>query len=221
DLEIGDRTNKFTQTFASGTNPPTYGDSPWRICQENLDERYKVLNALECMRFYDKLNVYAAETKAIGGGADYADSVAQFLAASWTDGGVHGICAFMDSIEGAGSWLQWRTRGKFKILGGYTTNVTAQKIEAYAYLSVFEGWKFYDSDAILPGVASNTYTRVEMVQNPVLSAFPYSGTNFYGNSEVPIPDASPTIAGGWFLGKESLGLNQVFIAFNFQYCTDE
>ena len=44
ELEIGDRTNKFTGTPAMGTNPPTYGDYPWRIYPETLDERRDVLN---------------------------------------------------------------------------------------------------------------------------------------------------------------------------------
>jgi len=47
DLGIGDGVNQFTRTFASGTNGVVYGDSPWRICQGNLDERYNVLNAME------------------------------------------------------------------------------------------------------------------------------------------------------------------------------
>jgi hypothetical protein len=46
ELEIGDWTSQFTRTFASGTNAAIYGDSPWRICYENLDERYDVMNVL-------------------------------------------------------------------------------------------------------------------------------------------------------------------------------
>lgn len=47
ELDIGDHTNQFTQIFASGTNSAVYGDSPWRIYWENLDERYYVLNVLQ------------------------------------------------------------------------------------------------------------------------------------------------------------------------------
>jgi len=46
-LGIGDGTNKFTRTPALGTNVATYGDYPWQIYEEDLVERYKVLNALE------------------------------------------------------------------------------------------------------------------------------------------------------------------------------
>jgi len=46
-LQIGDKTNKFTRTPAIGTNVATYGDYPWQIYVEDLQERYKVLNAME------------------------------------------------------------------------------------------------------------------------------------------------------------------------------
>ena len=45
-LNIGDGTN-FTRTPAIGTNAATYGELPWRIYVEDLQERYKVLNALK------------------------------------------------------------------------------------------------------------------------------------------------------------------------------
>jgi hypothetical protein len=49
-LGIGDRTNKFTRE-PCWTNPvstaATYGDYPWQIYAEDLQERYKVLNALK------------------------------------------------------------------------------------------------------------------------------------------------------------------------------
>lgn len=45
-LQIGDKTNQFTGTPAIGTNPPTYGDYPWRIYVEEIKERYKVLYSL-------------------------------------------------------------------------------------------------------------------------------------------------------------------------------
>ena len=50
-LSIGDGTNQFTRTPAGvGTNvTSTYGDYPWQIYVEDLQERYKVLNALSYM----------------------------------------------------------------------------------------------------------------------------------------------------------------------------
>lgn len=48
-LGIGDRTNEFTRTPEIGTNAATYGDYPWQIYVEDLQERYKVLNALSCL----------------------------------------------------------------------------------------------------------------------------------------------------------------------------
>jgi hypothetical protein len=50
-LQIGDKTNLFTRVpewvGTNGvTNAATYGDYPWQIYAEDLQERYKVLNAL-------------------------------------------------------------------------------------------------------------------------------------------------------------------------------
>jgi hypothetical protein len=45
-LNLGDGTN-FTRTPAIGTNAATYGELPWRIYVQDLQERYKVLNSLE------------------------------------------------------------------------------------------------------------------------------------------------------------------------------
>ena len=45
-LSLGDGTN-FTRTPAIGTNTATYGDYPQQIYVEDLQERYKVLNALK------------------------------------------------------------------------------------------------------------------------------------------------------------------------------
>lgn len=49
DLDIGNGVDQFTLTPASGTNPPTYGDSPWRIYQVILDERYDVLSVCKVL----------------------------------------------------------------------------------------------------------------------------------------------------------------------------
>lgn len=49
-LSLGDGTN-FTRTPAIGTNAATYGELPWRIYVEDLQERYKVLNALRYIKY--------------------------------------------------------------------------------------------------------------------------------------------------------------------------
>jgi hypothetical protein len=51
-LQIGDKTNRFTREpewiGTNGvTNAATYGELPWRIYKTDLEERYKVLNALK------------------------------------------------------------------------------------------------------------------------------------------------------------------------------
>jgi len=58
-LGIGDRTNQFTRvpewTGTNGvTNAATYGALPWRIYVTDLQERYKVLNAMQYRMFQKK-----------------------------------------------------------------------------------------------------------------------------------------------------------------------
>ena len=221
-LQIGDGTN-FTCIPAIGTNAATYGDDPWRIYIVNLQERHKVLNALKVVKFDNKVVTYGGSTRnnnQLGPeGTSYAASVSGFLGASWveTEAPV-GFFAYMDSIDN--TWMQSRTKGYFRVLGGYTTNLIANKIEAYSYLGTVSDSPFYGSDGVCPG-NSNTYIRVVEVDYPDFSTFPYDDTTLYGGSDVPIPDGSPAIFYGWFLGWPALGHPyQTFITFDFDYCAN-
>jgi hypothetical protein len=49
-LQIGDHTNQFTAVPAIGTNAATYGPWAWRNYVVAWQERYKVLNALRCVK---------------------------------------------------------------------------------------------------------------------------------------------------------------------------
>jgi len=46
-LNIGDKTSQFTRTPAIETNVATYGEYPWQVYKEDLEERYKVLYYLQ------------------------------------------------------------------------------------------------------------------------------------------------------------------------------
>ncbi len=61
ELGIGDGTNKFTREPAIGTNAATYGEYPWRIYKTDLEERYKVLEALKVFRGVRKESVNGVE----------------------------------------------------------------------------------------------------------------------------------------------------------------
>lgn len=55
-LQVGDRTNQFTRTpewvgTNGDTHAATYGDYPWQIYPQDLEERFKVLNALKVTSF--------------------------------------------------------------------------------------------------------------------------------------------------------------------------
>lgn len=49
-LSIGDGTNEFTSIPATGTNNAQYGTYSWQLYSVALEERYKVLNAMERIR---------------------------------------------------------------------------------------------------------------------------------------------------------------------------
>jgi len=83
-LEIGDRTNQFTCTPAIGTNAATYGDDPWRIYVTNLQEQYKVLNALKVTRGTLVTKVTRSKWTS-GTNETYAGCVQ-----NWNDGGESG-----------------------------------------------------------------------------------------------------------------------------------
>ncbi len=53
-LGIGDGTNQFTRTPAIGGNPATYGDYPQQIYVTDLQERYKVLEAMKYVVDFNK-----------------------------------------------------------------------------------------------------------------------------------------------------------------------
>lgn len=65
-LEIGDHTNKFTCTPAIGTNAATYGDNPGKIYIEDLQERYKVLNALKVTSAVRKASINGSHAHSFG-----------------------------------------------------------------------------------------------------------------------------------------------------------
>jgi len=224
DLEVGNYVNLFTLTPASGTNAATYGDSPWRISQINLDERYDVIAALVKNSFTDKIILTNQQGKAASPqGANYEDSVTKFEAAQWTDWEYpnEGIFAALDNIDG--SWLHNRVRGRHIIQGGYTTNVAIGSLEAYVYLGMAE--YFYGSDSVCPG-AADTYVRIRVLNAPVPNDFPYVDSVLYGDSTEPLPN--PGYDGewtyGWFLGHTAFSPSPakvVVIGWNFLYCTDE
>ena len=67
-LQIGDKTNKFTQTPASGTNAATYGEYPWRIYKLDLEERYKFLYSLQnLITTYEPSDIYGGTDNEITG----------------------------------------------------------------------------------------------------------------------------------------------------------
>jgi len=73
-LGIGDKTNKFTSTPAIGTNPATYGDYPQQIYVTDLQERYKVL---EAMKYFVDVNKDVVNESTWFGG-DWAEELFRY-----------------------------------------------------------------------------------------------------------------------------------------------
>lgn len=188
-LGIGDHTHQFTQTFASGTNPPTYGDYPWRIYETNLDERYDVLNALKTANYGEK---YTTTRKIKWGGSDsnYAEAADLFNAATWEDysGGWGGARAWSDNIGTGYKWDVIRIKDTFKVEYFMTTNISMKSVSLYALLTnwihgMAEVNSFYDGDGIGD---SNTFIVVVQKDEPVITDFPITST--FGSFENAIPD---------------------------------
>lgn len=227
ELVIGDHMDKFIGTPAIGTNAATYSDYPWRIYVTNMQERYTVLNALKINSFANRITYTNYEYKAtIPQGTNYADSVAKFAASSWQPRyDDQGVLACMDNVDQ--TWNQQRNRAQHLILGGYSTNLAINKLEAYCYLTSIQ--YFWDGDAIVPG-SSNTYVRITEIVSPIPSTFPYVDSEMYGDSDSPI-GPNPSYPGewnyGWCLGSSlgnqvgSVGAKAVLIDWDFRYCTDE
>jgi hypothetical protein len=73
-LSLGDGTN-FTRTPAIGTNAATYGELPMRIYVQDLQERYKVLSALNARSSFSLSNASCQFSSSLSGlvGAGYTN----------------------------------------------------------------------------------------------------------------------------------------------------
>jgi len=121
-LSIGDGTNQFTRTPAivetnNTTNAATYGEWPWRIYKQDLEERYKVLNALKVIKIpinYGTSPGYLQE-KNLDLAGDYAGLVSAWLGQGWQDGYTPGeyVELYINRYDYIGAGIMWsmdRTR---------------------------------------------------------------------------------------------------------------
>ena len=224
-LEIGNYTNQFTKTPVSGTNPPTYGDDPWRIYEMNLEERHKVLNALQITYRQEQVvttnlaykypnNRYFAHDDING----YYAIKADFLATNWIDGANPLGYAIGANLDNLVEWTMGRGRGKL-IVNLYTyTNVSIDSSQIYLVTRQdAPSWyttMYIDDDEM--GSEPNTILLKDYSAPPVPSSYI---SEYIGNRETAItlgsgfPDVFTRTWYAWY--------TIVMSKWNFQYCTDE
>jgi len=205
------------------TNDATYGDYPWQtypwqIYTEDLEERYKVLEALKIVDIKGAVRVYSLEEKIVY-------SYQSWTYQSWTDASWVTVTA-TNVFNGeypngtffneAGAMLityesGWhlsigqriRARCKYFITDCFSTNMSItslrsliqlSKIEYYGYLGYDEF--FYGSDSNCPGIEKE-YIEIASFISPSFTNFPYYDNVLYGDSEDEIPINTPPIIGAW------------------------
>jgi len=220
-LEIGNLTNQFTCTPATGTNAATYGDCPWRIYVANLQERYEVLNALKMSKLIVPIlsTTDCARRTGFGNegyGDDYAGIAAAWSAASWTNGAnptfTYGIGGYLD-FDGSSPNSMGRSRGKVTLkLSGISTQFVVDSYAIFLGLSTIRlGGLFCDTDIY----GSIGYCFETGNGDPPVS---YT-TDVFGNSASPFPDwptGTPTAS------HYSWEVNNFYLAIDWQfdYCTE-
>lgn len=224
-LQIGNHTNKFTATPASGTNAATYGDDPWRIYKEGLEERYKVLETNRISRAslnYD-LNPVRIRTATSN---TYAGMVTIWNNESyWTISG--GNISFGVRIDRNASGTAWGfQRAAFIASNLYfivssnlsinSAKLFGETILPFGSMGIsISSYKYYDADF---------FPSVQHPHTAFLTNFP-AGANFmpvfeYGFKEsiFAASVAEPATAKGMnMLG----GSIKAYVLWYFQYCTGE
>jgi len=216
ELDIGDHANQFTRTFASGTNAAVYGDSPWRICEDNLNERYDALNALQktLAQTPDGTNSYNRYGRS---GSSYSEIQATWDEESWrTDlfpNSVGFAAAWVDNY-GSGPWTLEKVRGYAQFYAPESADAS-YTIDLYGHVKK-EGEgpspEFLTFEA--PG---NEYDLLLLntFSSPLTPGAIYSDTTIYGDSAVIVPDPGALPSGtvrGWAIKGYAL------VNWIFQYC---
>lgn len=217
-LGIGDHTNQFTSVpewvGTNGvTNAATYGELPWRIYKEDLEERYKVLNALKMTKnTLIKTNVISK----LGLGTNYTTVVAAFNASGWDDTYGYSADAFVDFAPPS-FWGMERTRVKYYIPNTLSTSILINSVIGMAKVGteVLSSPPRYFWAGGAPG-SSGTYINVFSLNNP---SFPYTSV-YWGNDDSSIPDPGLGTESVWTYSW-SLTDENYFINWQFQFCTNK
>jgi len=225
-LSIGDGTNQFTSVPAIGTNPATYGALPWRIYKEDLEERYKVLNALKKMRYttgYTVTSDYKHAYSLVGASQteQYARVESGFITNTWSVGTktINGIgAAYYQRVFYRGEMS--RNRGKYTILAFMNTNILMNAVSLFVRIDLPNQDagldKYYWDESEL---GEGKHIEQIYLTNPGIEVFPYSMAAFLNDIEDVVPNAEYSWYDEWIYGWEYTPF--IFIDWNFLYCTDK
>lgn len=232
ELGIGDHVNQFTCIPASGTNPPTYGDYPWRMYEQDLVERCEVLSIL-CKTAFNPGNSNI-RTNVNWKGQDYpgphytnryatsaeakAKAAAEYNACTpyrHTEAGPEGYCWLMK--DGSGKYYAGMVRG----IGSYYAVCSAQISHSSAFWMYTHKYDFYSTDHSVWDAEGEPYsTSYTMVAENGWNKNGYEEFVF-GLTDFPIvnnwpDDDTKTVKG--FLTRDS-GAKYIIYDWDFQYGT--
>jgi len=221
-LEIGDRTNQFTGTPAIGTNPPTYGDYPWRIYVEGLQERYKVLNALKYTKWGSVTMTNDGITYPVPESANYGGIVDGWPTVVWKNRNGYRATdiAYTYLENGVGGWSMEKGRGKAKFTILFNPSNLLEKTTIYLYVTGFnypgqpERYDSFEAPA-----AEDSYVEIYSTPETTIGTVVVV-PDFVGDSLAILPDTSDK----WTNGISLSGWSAVGVSvqtWNFNYCKDE
>ena len=225
-LVIGDHVSEFTGTPAIGTNPPTYGDYPWRMYPESLEERYEVLNALIFIVIPPTLELYSRSSYAHGN-ATWAAELAQvegdFNAASFQSGipSPFSIGSYYAATYGSSSGYRVsiiRTTGSvYNVVSPTLSSDIMGEAEVYLKGGVEPGFVYvWDENGVTGFDSPGIWNRVSTVQLEYQTVAAYSLPDISGLPTACV-DPFSTTNDTAYRGFQGLEGKTVF-NWDFQYC---
>jgi hypothetical protein len=204
--------SNWASQVAQTTNQATYGDYPWQIYTEDLQERYKVLNALKVLPINTTasylqqkyLSTHDSFTNAWSLTKTRAENT--FSTSDYQTVSTPGCYGFTQGISNGdvniySSYLPFAPSNPF----GLTSVVFSFQTFIYAFKYVHTGYEnTYDDNGL--GLPENTYT--------LINSFPFG----LEEHVIPVWCDQPSTTGKL---KGFGGIIHTFLNFDFQYCTNK
>jgi hypothetical protein len=226
-LQIGDKTNLFTRepewVEIVGTNiitnAATYGELPWRIYKTDLEERYKVLNALKFTRREGAVN--RIESSRVGNSSSMDNSDSEYLSSItvYTNAGWSTIIIMQTWRDDDYGQYYESSVFPIKIFLNLTTNIEHKTLWFYKTFTTFE--LYYWDNNTLPIDYSPDHHKI-------LKYTDYDAWTFDSNLNDPLskgPNYNQLPVWGEDLTRPICWVRDVdtyfIIDWNFQYCTNK